>query len=57
MKNDFEKIVFPKFPVLEEMKKTLYNSGAKYASMTGTGSTLYAIYKNDYSENFPVDPT
>ncbi len=56
LKNDFEEIVFPKFPILEEMKNTLYNYGAEYASMTGTGSTLYAIFKADFSEKFKVSP-
>ena len=56
LKNDFEEIVFRKFPILEESKKSLYAFGAEYASMTGTGSTLYAIFKEDFPEKFPKNP-
>lgn len=56
LKNDFEEIVFPKFPVLKELKNRLYDFGAEYVSMTGTGSTLYAIFKEDFSENFSTNP-
>lgn len=44
MKNDFEVSAFQKFPQLEDVKKKLYNEGARYASMTGSGSTMFAIY-------------
>lgn len=44
--NDFEKTLFPKYPELAAIKESLYNSGAIYASMTGSGSALYGIYKN-----------
>ena len=57
LKNDFEEIVFPKFPILQETKNSLYNFGAEYVSMTGTGSSLYAIFKQDFSGNFPINPT
>lgn len=43
--NDFEKSVFPAYPVLEHMKAYCYAQGALYASMSGTGSTMYAIFK------------
>lgn len=42
--NDFEDSIFPRFPELGEIKKALYNSGALYASLTGSGSCLYGIY-------------
>ena len=42
--NDFEETVFAKFPELAAIKKSLYDSGAVYASMSGTGSALFAIY-------------
>lgn len=42
--NDFEKSVFAIHPVLGEIKGQLYAEGAVYASMSGSGSTLYAIY-------------
>lgn len=42
--NDFEATVFAKHPELAEIKNNLYASGAVYASMTGSGSALYALY-------------
>ena len=42
--NDFEETVFAKFPKLAAIKKSLYDSGAVYASMSGSGSALFAIY-------------
>lgn len=42
--NDFEETVFVKFPELAAIKKSLYDSGAVYASMSGSGSALFAIY-------------
>jgi 4-diphosphocytidyl-2-C-methyl-D-erythritol kinase len=42
--NDFEDSVFPLYPALANLKEKLYEDGAIYASMTGSGSTLYAIY-------------
>ena len=44
--NDFEKTVFPKHPELSNIKEQLYEMGAAYASMTGTGSTLFGIFEN-----------
>lgn len=43
--NDFEKTVFLKHPELKNIKAELYQEGAIYASMTGTGSTIYGIFK------------
>ncbi len=42
--NDFEKGIFNKYPILQSIKNSLYESGAIYASMSGSGSSLYAIY-------------
>lgn len=44
--NDFEASLFPKYPALEQIKKTLYQAGAAYASMSGSGSTLFGIFEN-----------
>ena len=44
--NDFEHTVFAKYPALEAIKRSLYDSGAVYASMSGSGSALFAIYKS-----------
>jgi 4-diphosphocytidyl-2-C-methyl-D-erythritol kinase len=42
--NDFEKSAFALHPVLQELKEGLYRSGALYASMSGSGSSLYGIF-------------
>lgn len=42
--NDFEDSLFPRYPVLAQIKATLYELGAVYASMSGSGSTLYGIF-------------
>ncbi len=42
--NDFEKNIFKKYPKLKEAKEKFYNEGALYASMTGTGSTIFGIF-------------
>lgn len=44
--NDFEASVFPKYPALQAIKDALYMAGAEYASMTGSGSTLYGLFRN-----------
>lgn len=43
--NDFEINVFKLFPQIKEIKNKLYNAGAIYASMTGSGSTVYGIFE------------
>lgn len=43
--NDFEGIIFRSHPVLGGLKKILYQKGAIYASLTGTGSSIYGIFK------------
>lgn len=45
--NDFEKGVFALHPQLGDLKKSMYDSGAVYASMSGSGSAIYAIFEND----------
>lgn len=42
--NDFERSIFPSHPELEEIKNQLYQEGAVYAAMSGSGSTLFGIY-------------
>ena len=42
--NAFEETVFKKYPVLAEVKRSLYDSGAAYAAMSGSGSAFFAIY-------------
>jgi 4-diphosphocytidyl-2-C-methyl-D-erythritol kinase len=43
--NDFEASLFPKYPLLPEIKQQLYGMGASYASMSGSGSTMYGLLK------------
>ncbi|MDR0418688.1 MAG: 4-(cytidine 5'-diphospho)-2-C-methyl-D-erythritol kinase, partial [Prevotellaceae bacterium] len=43
--NDFESSIFSSFPELVEVKQQLYNSGALYASMSGSGSALFGIFE------------
>lgn len=48
--NDFEKAVFAEHPSLNEIKTELYEVGAEYASMTGTGSCIYGIFNKKIIE-------
>lgn len=43
--NDFEETVFAKYPQLKGYKESLYNEGALYASMSGSGSTMFGLFK------------
>lgn len=45
MKNDFEESIFPCHPEIAAIKDKLYDLGAVYASMTGSGSAVYGIFK------------
>ncbi|WP_347158284.1 4-(cytidine 5'-diphospho)-2-C-methyl-D-erythritol kinase [Pontibacter chitinilyticus] len=47
LENDFEKALFPKYPELPRIKEQLYNSGASYAAMTGSGSAIYGLFKGE----------
>jgi 4-diphosphocytidyl-2-C-methyl-D-erythritol kinase len=44
VENDFEYSVFQELPLLEELKTELYSGGAIYASMSGSGSSMYALF-------------
>ena len=57
LKNDFEKTIFQKYPTIGKIKNDLYASGALYASMSGTGSTVYGIFSKDEMPriSFPAD--
>ena len=42
--NDFEESIFEKYSILSEVKEKLYNNGAVYAQMSGSGSTIFGIF-------------
>lgn len=46
LKNDFEKPIFEKFPLISQLKEKLYSLGALYASMSGSGSSVFGIFEN-----------
>ena len=45
VKNDFETLAFMKHPILKKIKDKLYRKSAIYASMTGSGSVIYGLFK------------
>jgi len=45
--NDFEEYVFSKHPLTREFKQVLYDSGALFSSMSGSGSTVYGIFDRE----------
>lgn len=51
IKNDFEKSVFVKYPEIETIKNNLYEMGAVYASMSGSGSSVYGIFDSVIPNN------
>lgn len=59
--NDFERTVFPLHPELSAIKQTLYDVGADYVQMSGSGSTILALFRSmpmaDLSKVFPADYT
>jgi 4-diphosphocytidyl-2-C-methyl-D-erythritol kinase len=44
--NDFEKSVFPKYPQIAELKQLLYDLGAGFASMSGSGSAVFGFFRH-----------
>lgn len=47
IKNDFEKSVFPVYPQIAEIKQRLTEMGAVYTAMSGSGSAVFGIFKNN----------
>ncbi|MEN9401284.1 MAG: hypothetical protein RL632_2387 [Bacteroidota bacterium] len=52
LKNDFEMSVFSNHPILQEIKEKLYEEGAVYAAMTGSGSTMFGIFNTQPTLTF-----
>jgi 4-diphosphocytidyl-2-C-methyl-D-erythritol kinase len=55
--NDFEETVFRQFPVIAQVKERLYEIGATYASMSGSGSSVFGLFgekpQPDFVKLFP----
>ena len=54
--NDFETTVFAKYPLLADIKRRLYSMGAVYAAMSGSGSTVYGLFRESLdnpADEFP----
>ena len=58
--NDFEQVIFPRYPELIKIKEQLYEAGALYVAMSGSGSCIYGIFEASSSyqgENLPSNYT
>jgi 4-diphosphocytidyl-2-C-methyl-D-erythritol kinase len=55
--NDFEIPVFKAFPQIAEIKKSLYQQGAVFSAMSGSGSAVYGLFKLKPSISGFFDPS
>lgn len=49
--NNFEPSIFPNHPEIARLKKEMYDAGAIYASMTGSGSTVFGLFEEKYEND------
>lgn len=55
--NDFEQSIFPAHPEIKLVKDQLYEAGALFASMSGSGAAVFGIFNNDFQhKNIQVNP-
>ncbi len=54
--NDFEKSIFNKFPAIRKIKEDLYEGGATYASLSGSGSSVYGIFEKNSASDHSMHP-
>jgi 4-diphosphocytidyl-2-C-methyl-D-erythritol kinase len=47
LENDFELSVFKKYPTIEKLKEQMYDAGATYAAMSGSGSAVFGLFKEE----------
>lgn len=58
IENDFEKSIFRKYPEIEQYKNALYEMGALFAAMSGSGSAVFGLFKQipgDLERFFPEE--
>ena len=55
VKNDFEEIIFKEYPLVGQIKFKLYELGAEFALMTGSGSSVFGIFNNLQKASFAED--
>lgn len=55
IQNDFEEVVLPEYPEVSEGKRALERAGAKYASLSGSGSALYGLFASKEAARAAVD--
>lgn len=53
LRNDFEKLAFDEFPLLFDLKNTLYQNGAIYASLSGSGSGMFGFFEKQRNIDLP----
>jgi 4-diphosphocytidyl-2-C-methyl-D-erythritol kinase len=54
LKNDFEEVVFAEYPEVKTIKEELYKQGAVYASMSGSGSSIYGLFHKNTEPQFDL---